>query len=106
MMRSTKYWNLLVRLSVAGREDHYYTSYSAELRAKIGKHALCHGTASAVREFTRTLEKPVSKSIARYPKTQYAKASYDGPVDSLDHNLRGRPLPFGGTLDMSVQNYL
>jgi hypothetical protein len=48
-----------------------YAQYSAAERAQIGRYAVRHGNAAAVRHFTRTLGRDISESSVRGMRDKY-----------------------------------
>ncbi|XP_023218721.1 uncharacterized protein LOC111620926, partial [Centruroides sculpturatus] len=88
------------------RKRGNYRTYSAEIRAKIAKHAIEKGNASAVRHFSTILGRPVSESTVRYIKASYLeKRTLQGDITDLPHKSRGRPTLLGN-YENEVRNYL
>lgn len=79
------------------RKRESYGHYDSEQRAKIAKHACEHGNASAVRHFSKVLERSINESTVRYIKKQYLETvkNTETNVVTLPAGKRGRPTLLG-----------
>lgn len=72
-----------------------YTTYSPELRAKIGKYAAEHGSLKASNHFSKIIGHDLPESTARGLKERYLNKVKHCDVTSLGYSTRGRPLRLG-----------
>ena len=74
-----------------------YSQYTPELRAKIGKFALKHGNAAAVRHFQAELGHEIPESTIRGMRDKYQVLSEQqgGGVAEVGCGPRGRPVSLG-----------
>ena len=88
------------------------TFHSEEVRAKIGKYAAIHGTASARRHFKPELEDLPESTVRKYKQLYEKEVSYRTKrndvreITSLPPKKRGRPLALEENLDGDVQKYI
>ena len=84
-----------------------YAFFTLELRAKFWKFAAESCNKTALKKFSRELERPLRESTIRGFKKRYYKALKQNrrgvPVMRLEHRLSGRPVKLGD-LDSNVQD--